>query len=181
MARNKTTNTKPDAAVVDCQKRDKAEPQSSLIVSTIVVLSLLTGLALSLYALYVEHEANLDSLYVATCDISEKVSCSKVFLSKYGKIFSHLGLIPADSVLDQPNSIYGIVFYIFYGMIFALCKSTQNTRDFLLLLSVSAMVLSAYLSYILAVELQDICVVCFTTYVCNIVLFIFSSISSLSG
>lgn len=53
----------------------------------IILLSLL-GLALSIYAYHVEtmKEANPD--YVAKCDLSEQVSCSKVFASRYDCMIS---------------------------------------------------------------------------------------------
>ena len=70
------------------------------------------GLCLSCYALYVEFQKELDHDYTALCDISETVSCSKVFTSEQGKIWSYLGIIPKDSLLDQPNAAYGVVFYL---------------------------------------------------------------------
>ena len=94
----------------------------------------LLGLCLSLYALHVETEvsprlkthneaswrtwnhpfqASKDPEYTALCDISSlQMSCSKVFTSKYGKGFGLVSLIlPEDHPANQPNSVYGIVFY----------------------------------------------------------------------
>ena len=53
-----------------------------------------------------------DENYVALCDIDETVSYSKVFTSKYGKGFGLVELITGDEnhSLNQPNSLYGIIF-----------------------------------------------------------------------
>jgi vitamin-K-epoxide reductase (warfarin-sensitive) len=144
------------------------------------------GIALSLYTVYVEykaHTAESDNPYVALCDISEKMSCSKVFLSEYGKIFSSLGVIPKDSALDQPNACYGILFYSIVSSVGALAHvdkiSTSLAKDILLICATSSVLLSAYLSYILAEVLQDVCVVCFSTYVVNFLLFYMCSANAL--
>ena len=92
------------------------------------------GLGLSLYALHVEtqvevnifhvlkilnvlisfnFQASKDPNYQALCDLSHlQMSCSKVFGSKYGRGF---GLVEdnlgKDHPLNQPNSVFGIMFY----------------------------------------------------------------------
>ncbi len=155
-------------------KKVTANKNNTVFATILMHIALLAGVFLSFYALYVEYKATLDSSYVAVCDISAKISCSKVFLSEHGKIFSFLGLIPKHSVLDQPNSLYGIAFYAFYGILYKFFSQSQVIRDFLLFLSVLALVLSAYLSYILTAVLHDICVVCYSTYLVNIILFALS-------
>lgn len=40
------------------------------------------GVIISIYAFHVESRAEQDSNYEAMCDISERVSCTKVFSSK---------------------------------------------------------------------------------------------------
>ena len=131
----------------------------------------LIGYCLSLYAIHVESSAEDDSNYVAYCDISSKVSCSKVFLSEYGRIFSHLGFIPHNSTLDLPNAFYGTIFYILAAINYYYSHRKAFAADILLSLTVLSMVLSAYLSYILTFILEDVCVVCYSTYVCNVLLF----------
>ena len=41
------------------------------------------GILLSIYAYYVEFHKENDKDFIAACDISETMSCSKVFTSKY--------------------------------------------------------------------------------------------------
>ncbi|CDQ92349.1 unnamed protein product [Oncorhynchus mykiss] len=72
------------------------------------------GILLSLYAFHVETEKSRDTNYRAMCDVSNSISCSKVFTSRWGRGFGLLGSIFGnDSAMNQPNSVYGIVFYVF--------------------------------------------------------------------
>jgi vitamin-K-epoxide reductase (warfarin-sensitive) len=72
----------------------------------------LLGLCLSAYALYVETLKHGDSSYTPLCDVSESISCSRAFLSKYGKGFGLIGsLLGEDSILNLPNAVFGIIFY----------------------------------------------------------------------
>ena len=68
-----------------------------------------------------------DENYVALCDIDETVSYSKVFTSKYGKGFGLVELLNGDEnhPLNQPNSLYGIIFYALFGLLY-LCSGSSN-------------------------------------------------------
>merc|ERR1711977_392465 len=48
------------------------------------------------------------------------MSCSKVFNSKYGKGFGIVALVTGDDnhPLNQPNALYGIVFYSLFGLLY---------------------------------------------------------------
>lgn len=65
------------------------------------------GSMISMYAIYVEHMSHNDPGYVAMCDISEEVSCSKVLSGEYGKILSKFGIVDAASPLDYSNAALG--------------------------------------------------------------------------
>lgn len=130
----------------------------------------LIGLALSLYAVYVEMKKESDSSFEAVCDISETISCSKVFLSEQGKIWSFLGIIPKGSVLDQPNAVYGALFYVMVMILDSIDPSVKSANSLLMALGVAGAGLSAYLAKILVYDLQDTCLVCFGSYVCNTVI-----------
>lgn len=60
------------------------QPVSSRVVNMTLCLRFfyIIGLSLSTYAFYVETKAEGDKDYKAMCDISERMSCSKVFLSE---------------------------------------------------------------------------------------------------
>eukprot|EP00112_Aurelia_sp_Birch-Aquarium-sp1_P006568 Seg1721.15 transcript_id=Seg1721.15/GoldUCD/mRNA.D3Y31 product="Vitamin K epoxide reductase complex subunit 1-like protein 1" protein_id=Seg1721.15/GoldUCD/D3Y31 len=125
------------------------------------------GIVVSLYALYVEISKFEDNEFRAMCDISEAVSCSKVFTSKYGTGFGIIAPIFGErSVLNVPNSLYGIAFYLL-TMVLGFAKSNQTVAVLLLLSSWLACVGCIYLAYILYFILEDFCVVCVTTYVLN--------------
>lgn len=140
----------------------------------------LIGLVLSIYAIILEKLKFADHNFEASCDISETISCSNVMLSRYSRIFSMIGLIPENSILDISNAHYGVLFYCFYFLI--LCMdyfSIINLRDILLFMSTLSMILSLYLCYILYFIMNNICLICYSTYICNISLFIVASRLSL--
>lgn len=134
--------------------------------NTWIIISCLIGLVLSLYATYVEINSELDRNYRALCDISARISCTKVFSSRYGKGFGLLGhVVGEESKLNQPNGFMGVMFYIFIGL---LCL-TDNVRmaKAQVILCVVSNLLSLYLAYLLYFVLEDFCVVCVSTYVVN--------------
>ena len=65
------------------------------------------GILISVYAIYVEYMSHSNPDYVAMCDISEEISCSKVLSGEYGKMLSKFGLVKEDSLLDISNAVIG--------------------------------------------------------------------------
>lgn len=49
---------------------------------------LITGLIITLYAVYAAKKARSNEKYFAICDLSDRISCKKFFLSKYAHIFN---------------------------------------------------------------------------------------------
>lgn len=140
-------------------------------VSTVsrVVLGII-GLILSVYTIFVEVSAHSDKSYKAMCDISESVSCSKVFLSKYGTGFGLVGpILGEESIFNIPNSIFGIIFYSLIICI-SLVGNRKQGLKVLSILSFLSCAMSVYLATILYM-LQDICMVCVSTYIVNFSLF----------
>ncbi|XP_014244184.1 vitamin K epoxide reductase complex subunit 1-like protein 1 [Cimex lectularius] len=135
---------------------------------TIKLFSVL-GFLVSLYSYYVEMKVEHDKNYIALCDISEHISCSKAFNSHYGRGFGILNDIFGEgSILDQPNSLYGM--FAYFGMfLLALTDRIKMSRVFLNV-TVMCNVMSVYLGYILIFILKDFCVICVSTYVINFVL-----------
>ncbi|XP_068749952.1 vitamin K epoxide reductase complex subunit 1-like [Montipora capricornis] len=136
----------------------------------------LTGIGLSVYALHVELSKAHNDDYKALCDISEHMSCSKVFTSKYGTGFGLVEpLLGKNSPLNVPNSIFGIIFYsmiVFLGVV-----GGKFAAWMMFLFSLLSCVGSVYLGYILFYILHDTCVVCISTYVVNACLFIINFVS----
>ncbi|XP_056152891.1 vitamin K epoxide reductase complex subunit 1 [Lampris incognitus] len=127
------------------------------------------GFVLSIYALHVELSRERDPDYRAMCDLAESVSCSKVFTSRWGRGFGLVQFfVGKDSVLNQPNSILGI---IFYTLQLALGLSvSKRAAVFLVLSSWVSVAGSIYLASVLVLVLGDFCMVCVSTYVINFAL-----------
>ncbi|XP_042579233.1 vitamin K epoxide reductase complex subunit 1-like protein 1 [Cyprinus carpio] len=143
-------------------------PRWERIVRLLVCLS---GILLSLYAFHVEREKTRDANYRAMCDLSSSISCSKVFTSRWGRGFGLLGTIFGnDSAVNQPNSVYGILFYIFQ-LLLGLTASAMAAL-ILMTTSIASVMGSLYLGYILYFVLKDFCVICITTYILNFILFV---------
>ncbi|OXU26926.1 vitamin K epoxide reductase complex subunit 1 isoform X2 [Nasonia vitripennis] len=128
----------------------------------------LIGVGVSYYAYVVETAKEKDKDYQPYCDISEHVSCTKAFMSEYGKGF---GLIPKDSQFYLPNSLFGIVFYTTVASL-SLFNNYWNTA-LMLIVSIISNLFSIYLSRILYL-LEDVCIVCVSTYVLNALIMILS-------
>ncbi|XP_065890537.1 vitamin K epoxide reductase complex subunit 1-like [Dysidea avara] len=123
----------------------------------------LLGVAISLYALHVEHEHEKDSNYEALCDIGPQASCSQVLTSRYGRGLGFIGpLLGEDHPLNVSNALGGIIFYTtlillgFFDMVWL---------SFIVALVGTAT--SIYLSYILVFVLSDLCLVCLCIYIVN--------------
>ncbi|KAL1132492.1 hypothetical protein AAG570_010447 [Ranatra chinensis] len=118
-----------------------------------------------------EHDPN----YVAMCDIGEHMSCSKAFNSKYGKGFGIVGeIFGNDSVMNQPNSVPGMVFYAICFLL-SLNRAATSAKT-LFIFSMVSNLMSLYLAYILYFILHDFCIVCVSTYGVNFVLLVLSYI-----
>ncbi|KAJ6652130.1 hypothetical protein lerEdw1_013170 [Lerista edwardsae] len=128
------------------------------------------GLLLSVYAFHVETSKERDTAYQAMCDISSAISCSRVFTSRWGRGFGLVaGLLGHHSVFNQPNSVFGIAFYILQIL---LGFSNSGLAAITLLgSSIVSIAGSLFLAYILFSVLHDFCVVCVSTYVVNFALF----------
>ena len=128
------------------------------------------GVVLSVYTLYVEVHALADKNYKAMCDINEKVSCTKVFLSKHGKGFGLVGpIFGENSPLNLPNPVYGIAFYGFVFFL-SLVSSGRKVMTFLTLTSFISCIMCVYLASVLY-AMSHVCLVCFSTYAVSFALF----------
>jgi vitamin-K-epoxide reductase (warfarin-sensitive) len=114
-----------------------------------MILSLL-GFLISFYAFFVERQLQQSKTYRPFCDINQKISCSRVFLSKEG----HL--------LGISNTSLGVFFYAFFGIFLLL-----EYFFVLFLLAIFAVLGSLYLLYLQLVKLRIFCVVCTLLYLIN--------------
>lgn len=125
----------------------------------IIASSLLAvaGITASAYAFWVERKIAHDHTYKPMCDLSDKISCSKVARSPYAQLFQF------------SNSMWGILFYISI-----LCCSLLDYSKLLLILSIMGVVVSCGLAYILYTKIKSFCLVCTSLYIINILLLITS-------
>ncbi|XP_007940724.1 vitamin K epoxide reductase complex subunit 1-like protein 1 [Orycteropus afer afer] len=90
---------------------------------------------------------------------------------RWGRGFGLLGSIfGTDGVLNQPNSVFGLIFYILQ----LLLGLTASAVAALILMtsSIVSVVGSLYLAYILYFVLKEFCLICVITYVLNFTLLI---------
>ena len=116
----------------------------------------LIGVLLSVYAAYEEFSLRNIKGHKAICDISDKISCSKAFLSEYGKLFG------------VSNSVFGIFFYLLIIIL-----TFVNLR-YIFYLSLPAFFGTLYLAYISYFKLRTFCLVCTGVYLINVLLLVFS-------
>ena len=119
----------------------------------IIQLLAFIGLILSVYALYVKYRSR-SKQYKPWCDITENISCTKAFASRYG------------SLAVLPNPVYGVIAYL-------VILTFSNSR-YVFYLSMFLFLVSLYLAYLSYVKQKNFCLVCTAIYVINIILFIVS-------
>lgn len=129
-------------------------------------LSCSTAALISLYTIYVKHNMALMSTYEPLCDISERVSCTKVFRSRYGHGFGFLGsIVGEESILNLENGFIGLIYYSLLGLL-TVSDSTDVAKYQIYICALSNC-MSLYLAYLLYFVLDDLCVVCIAIYAIN--------------
>lgn len=115
----------------------------------VVVLAVI-GFVISLYASIVERKLKHDPTYKPACDISDRISCSKVATSPYANLFF------------ISNAVAGMLFYALV-MLLAFLEYGQ----LLMITVVAGVLMSIYLAYILYTKIKSLCLVCTATYIIN--------------
>lgn len=130
------------------------------------------GIGLSAYAFYVEYQLENQPGYKAMCDIDEAIACSSVFNSTYGRGFGIVGKLMGDEnhPLNVPNSVYGIGFYSFLGLVFMLGGRSRLLVEFQFYMLILANCMSVYLGYLLYAVLKTWCLICISTYIVSFML-----------
>lgn len=125
------------------------------------------GLAASGASTYVHHRLLTDPSYLSACDISSTVSCSQAYLSRYGSFWG------------VPVAIGGVLYFALAFLMTAIggrpsSKASENVAGYLFGLSTIALAFVLYLAWASFFQLKAVCVLCVTTYVGVIGLFIIS-------
>ncbi len=122
-----------------------------MIISVFIIAAI--GLCLSLYGFFVDYKLNENPTYKPVCDLSDRVSCSKTFLSPYSKM------------LTISNTIVGILFYSGIMLLAWLEYTTLIWYG-----ALAAAFASVLFAYILFFKVQTICLLCISIYLVNIAL-----------
>jgi len=131
----------------------------------------LVGIAISVYAIYVESSSRKspkDKKFVAYCDMNESASCSLVLTSTYSRLGEvYLGL-SKDSIFNWPNTYYGLLFYIAVTIYPVYPFTLIPFREVLFFgASIMSIGICCLLAYILYFKLNNFCAVCVASYIVN--------------
>jgi len=139
----------------------------SLTAARIALLCALIGLAASSAAAAVHYHMLTDPTYTSACDISETVSCTKVYSSRFG---TWQGI---------PVAIFGAAWFAFAALLSAAGLTARpavrdSVAGYLFAGSTLALAAVLYLGYASFVLLKVVCVYCLITYAAVIGLFLVS-------
>merc|ERR1711915_828406 len=94
------------------------------------------------------------------------MSCTKVLTSKWGKGFGIIGyIIGHDHPLNLKNPFFGLAFY--FLQLFLSDRKDSLAQKLQLATAIMANCGTLWLAYILYFILNDLCMVCVTTYAIN--------------
>jgi uncharacterized membrane protein len=141
---------------------------SSRIRYALVVLSAL-GLAASTYALYVHYRLLTEPNYSSICEVSETVSCQRVFESAYGTF--------AGVPVAAGGAIWSALVFMLstWGMRKPKSEEASRAAGYVFLLSTVGLAAVFYLAYASFFVLGQVCLVCLTIDASVIGIFLLSS------
>jgi vitamin-K-epoxide reductase (warfarin-sensitive) len=121
---------------------------------SILILAII-GFVISAYLFYVEQKMKSDITYKPVCDISDRISCSKVIQSPFARLFF------------VSNTIIGMGYYAVVALL-----ALMNMGKLLVILSVGAALASCVLGYILYFKIKSFCVMCTSLYIVNFLILV---------
>jgi protein-disulfide isomerase len=127
----------------------------------------LVGLGASVAAAYVHYRLLYDPTYRSFCDVSSRVTCTVVYMSRF------------STFRGVPVAIFGAMWFVVAGLFsFAALRARDSVREsvpgYLFVLSTLALAVILYLGYASFVILKAVCILCLTTYAAVIGLFLIS-------
>jgi len=131
----------------------------------------LTGLAASAAAAYTHYHLIHDPAYHSFCDVSETISCTQVYQSR----FSTVGGVPV--------AIFGAIAFVAAALLAIVGligrqELRESVPSYLLVLSTVSLAVILYLGYASLFLVKAVCLLCLTTYAAVIGLFIVSAAST---
>lgn len=136
--------------------------------ATFALACALTGLAASAAAAYTHYHLIHDPAYHSFCDVSETISCTQVYQSRF------------STVAGVPVAIFGAIAFVAaallaVGGLTAGPDLRASVPGYLLVLSTLSLVVVMYLGYASFVLVKAVCLLCLTTYAAVIGLFLVSA------
>jgi uncharacterized membrane protein/protein-disulfide isomerase len=149
---------------------NRTMPMSTLA-RRLVWLFVVVGLAASLTSLYVHYRLLANPSYTSFCDVNATVSCTQAYLSRYG------------SFMGVPVALFGVIFFVFL-LVLAVLEAPasgflkETFAAYLFACSTIGLAVVLYLGYAAFFILKEVCLMCLTTYVAVVGLFIVSGIAT---
>jgi uncharacterized membrane protein/protein-disulfide isomerase len=127
----------------------------------------LVGLGASAAAAYTHYHLLYDPAYRSFCDVSETVSCTQVYMSRF------------STIRGIPVALFGAMFFVVAALLSVsglTARETvrENVPGYLFVFSTLALAVILYLGYASFVLLKAVCLLCLTTYAAVIGLFLVS-------
>jgi len=127
----------------------------------------LVGLGASAAAAYTHYHLLYDPAYRSFCDVSETISCTQVYMSRF------------STIRGMPVAVFGALSFVAAALlsmtgIVARQSVRENVPGYLFVLSTLSLAVVLYLGYASFVLLKAICLLCLTTYAAVIGLFLIS-------
>ena len=132
----------------------------------------LVGVGACLYAVDIEKSGKKPK-YKRMCDVSESMSCTLVLTSKYGHMAKLLFKLDEKSIFNMSNAQYGLIFYLglFFFQFYPFTVLPYHSVLFLTA-TLSSVMASLGLAWILYYVLHNFCMICVCMYVINTLLFV---------
>jgi uncharacterized membrane protein/protein-disulfide isomerase len=127
----------------------------------------LVGLAASAAAAYTHYHLLYDPAYRSFCDVSETISCTQVYMSRF------------STIRGIPVALFGALSFVAAALLsmtglVARQSVRENVPGYLFVLSTLSLAVVLYLGYASFVLLKAVCLLCLTTYAAVIGLFLIS-------
>ena len=126
------------------------------------------GLGASSWSSYVHYSLLTVPGYTSFCDVSGAISCTQAYLSQYGSLWG------------VPVALGGVVYFAIVLLIVGVAgqssaKGRENVPAYVFALSTIALAFVLYLGWASLFKLNTVCLLCATTYVAVIALFVISA------
>ena len=123
---------------------------------TILLLALI-GFGISLYTYQLEQKIKKEPEYKPSCDINDRISCTKPMKSNYSNIFYF------------SNALIGMIYYLLVAALALL-----DIPYLVLIAAIGACLASAVLAYLLYFKIKSLCILCTSLYIINILILLIS-------